>query len=118
MTNDLKKIHTKVLLNMLRSARANESAIAKTTKEILHERGMCCGDTNAEWQFLPDHKIMITLNSRGNAKVSVAELKAELATREHIPNKPEAKKIRQEKAKQKRNLHDLRRAVYDPKRRA
>jgi hypothetical protein len=30
--------------------------------------------------------------------VSIDELKAELATREHIPNKQEARKIRQEKA--------------------
>lgn len=31
-----------------------------------------------------------------------SELKAELANREHIPNKQEAKKIRQQRAKQKR----------------
>ncbi len=31
------------------------------------------------------------------------EIKTELETREHIPNKQEAKKIRQEKAKAKRN---------------
>lgn len=34
---------------------------------------------------------------------SIDELKAELATREHIPNKEEAKKIRQQKAWSKRN---------------
>jgi hypothetical protein len=31
--------------------------------------------------------------------VSLAQIKAELATREHIPNKKEARKIRQERAK-------------------
>jgi hypothetical protein len=36
-------------------------------------------------------------------KYSVEDIKAELATREHIPNKAEAKKIRQQKAKEKRN---------------
>ena len=33
---------------------------------------------------------------------SIEDLKAELATREHIPNKKEAKVIRQTKAKEKR----------------
>lgn len=35
--------------------------------------------------------------------VSEAMLKAELATREHVPNKAEAKEMRQQKAKQQRN---------------
>jgi hypothetical protein len=33
---------------------------------------------------------------------SIKELKTELATREHIPNKQEARKIRQERAKRGR----------------
>lgn len=38
----------------------------------------------------------------GNSVISIKELKDELAKREHIPNKLEAKKIRQEKAKKRR----------------
>ena len=34
---------------------------------------------------------------------SAEELKAELATREHIPNKQEAKKLRQQKAKMQKS---------------
>ena len=40
----------------------------------------------------------ITNNHCSDMVVSIDELKAELVTREHIPNKKEAKKIRQEKA--------------------
>lgn len=36
--------------------------------------------------------------------MTLDEVKTELAKREHIPNKVEAKKVRQEKAKQKRNF--------------
>ena len=43
------------------------------------------------------------LGSDGGPSWTTDELKAELSTREHIPNKAEAKKIRQEIAKAKRN---------------
>jgi hypothetical protein len=37
------------------------------------------------------------------SNITLEQMRAELATREHVPNKVEAKKIRQEKAKAKRN---------------
>jgi hypothetical protein len=42
-------------------------------------------------------------DSGGRCWVTLAEVKAELALRPHVPNKAEAKVIRQEKAKAKRN---------------
>ena len=37
------------------------------------------------------------------SSITIADLKAELATREHVPNKVEAKEIRRAKAKAKKN---------------
>lgn len=36
-------------------------------------------------------------------EVTIEQIKAELATREHVPNKIEAKALRQQAAKEKRN---------------
>jgi hypothetical protein len=41
--------------------------------------------------------------SGGTTFVTLAQVKAELATRPHVPNKAEAKVIRQQKAKAKQN---------------
>jgi len=42
-------------------------------------------------------------NTSSNKWVTVEQVNAELSTREHIPNKKEAKEIRQQKALAKRN---------------
>jgi len=69
----LKETHTRELLAML-----------KSTRQYGSSRYYPCYPSDA-------------------GSVSVEELKAELALREHIPNKAEAKKLRQEAAKEKRN---------------
>jgi hypothetical protein len=105
--SDLKKIHTKVLLNALRSARANEDNQEKIVNNIISIRGYTIGFyqrgcDRVKLHKRPDEDIIIDIDHSGG-KVSVAELKAELAMREHVPNKIEAKKIRQDKAHAKRN---------------
>lgn len=71
---DLSKKHTKVLLQWLASARRCGGSF-----DVCDNGGM------------PD------------TSVSIEQLKEELAKREHVPNKIEAKKIRQQKAKAKRS---------------
>lgn len=75
--NYLKTLHTKELLDLLQSARE------------------CNGAYNP---FYDDGYAL-----EGSKWYTIDEIKSELSTREHIPNKAEAKRIRQEKHKQKQN---------------
>lgn len=89
---DLTQVHTKQLLNGLRSFRAAESRA--------QEMGWY-----DEVRTGPSHVSKEFLGFKSTDKViepTLAEVKAELATREHVPNKQEAKKIRQERAQNKR----------------
>lgn len=63
----------------------------KHTRELLkllEQTRPCCGITRLE---------------RLCVGYTAAEIKAELTTREHIPNKQEAKLVRQKQAKEKKN---------------
>ncbi|MCA1026980.1 hypothetical protein LCM23_12840 [Cytobacillus kochii] len=75
--NYLKTLHTKELLRLLHSARH------------------CGGSYNPFYEN--------GYAFQGSKWYTIDEIKKELATREHIPNKEEAKKIRQEKHKMKQN---------------
>lgn len=80
MTEDLSQIPTKTLLAKLRSCRVYQSQIR----------------TSAEFQIaLLDEK--------------ATKMKTELATREHIPNKPERKRLRQDAARLGRTSEKQRR---------
>lgn len=74
MSQDWSKLHTKQLLAILHNYRVGYSFHASTG--------------------IPD------ADEAANAKAMIA-LKAELARRPHVPNKAEAKKIRQEAARRK-----------------
>lgn len=79
MSQDLTKLHTKQLLAMLHNLRAgysNEVNYGSLTPEDFTE-------------------VTVGVEKRLSA------LKAELAKRPHVPNKAEAKKIRQEAAKRR-----------------
>lgn len=71
---DISKTHTRLLLQHLKNLRA-------------------CIRPDLEWLGFNMEEAYICYDA----------LKAELAKREHIPNKSEAKKIRQQKAKEKKN---------------
>lgn len=71
--NYLKTLHTKELLQLLQSAR------------------QCSGSYNPFYES--------GYAFEGSKWYSIREIKEELATREHIPNKKESKGIRQKKAK-------------------
>lgn len=51
------------------------------------------------------HDVDMTFNKSNDPEcyVSIEQIKAELATREHVPNKQEAKIIRQRKAQESKN---------------
>lgn len=74
MSQDWSKLHTKQLLAMLHNYRV--------------------GYSNNEHYGTPDEKHAAVLKE-------MVALKAELAKRPHIPNKAEAKKIRQEAARRR-----------------
>lgn len=76
---DLDRIHTKVLLGWLAAARR------------------CGGSVD------PYHDGSGSSTIVAARRVSVDELKTELATREHIPNREEARTIRQARAKEQRS---------------
>lgn len=77
---DLNKLHTKTLLRILKSLR---SIISQIHLDILLDRA---SKDNADLISLIDYRTRV---------------KEVLSTREHIPNKKEAKQIRQEKARRK-----------------
>lgn len=74
---DLTKISTRELLGYLNRAR------------ICHSK------------YCNEHDNGYDPTDDGGDEIPIAELKAELATREHIPNKPEGKLLRRARAKRK-----------------
>jgi len=93
MKIDFAKFHTKQLLSILDSARAYRSR--------LFNYGEMNEDDYLAFKISPVF-FGYDKYEPPYESVSFEELKAELATRPHIPNKVEAKKIRQEKAKKGR----------------
>jgi hypothetical protein len=59
----------------------------------------CGGYNYYEYGGFKDEETFYDPLGDGRNFVSLAQIKAELATREHVPNKKEARKIRQERAK-------------------
>lgn len=79
-SKDLKSLHTKQLLKELRRCRVAQSLEYDAWFEMDLEEARLESDDFLDY---------------------VKALKAELATREHVPNKQEAKKIRQAKTKKR-----------------
>lgn len=77
MSQDLTKLHTKQLLAQLHNLRAGYS------------------------QYIYVDSLSMTAEEASGTQLRINAIKAELAKRPHIPNKAEAKRIRQEKAKRK-----------------
>jgi len=61
------------------------------TRVLMQYRDKCC-KFNGYYDILDNHSECV---------VTIEQVKTELSTREHIPNKKEAKVIRQERAKRK-----------------
>lgn len=78
---DLKKLHTKQVLKLYRQLKAERSEFINYSN---------CEDDEEDKAYL------------AQLTEQVQFVKKELNTREHIPTKAEAKKIRQEKAKRKK----------------
>lgn len=75
------------------------------TKELLNIRDMIYRVSGYNRYDIPEDEVgcdPINDYSGGGCWVTLAQVKAELATRPHVPNKAEAKAIRQERAKAQR----------------
>lgn len=81
---DISKFHTKQLLNMLQKTRVLQTEVLRF-------------DIQGQI-ILPKDTITKVWD-----RITVEELKEELAKRPHVPNKKEKKQMRQEKAKNQRN---------------
>jgi hypothetical protein len=79
----LRTRHTRVLMKMRESAYR------------------CSGYNYYEYGLATDDEIFYDPFDSGQFYVSLAQIKAELATREHVPNKKEARQIRQARARRK-----------------
>jgi hypothetical protein len=117
MANDigpeiLKSLHTKQLLKALRkSCVAQEQLDARYFEfhdgdpDVARMHNVEPGSYNKD-AYYKNHAVAATCFGYDDyigSTITVADLKAELAIREHVPNKIEAKKIRQEKAKARKN---------------
>lgn len=92
---DLSKYHTKQLLEAL-----DEFRVFNSCKQTGYDvDDFYSGNYNNEVVF---GELIVFLN-HDEDPVTHQELKAELATREHIPNSVERKELRRQKAKEQRN---------------
>lgn len=74
------------------------------TRQLLAELGHVRAKLSSAHNQANDDRILaefLTVTVIREAEAQMAEIKAELATREHIPSKAEAKAIRQMRAKNK-----------------
>jgi ssDNA-binding Zn-finger/Zn-ribbon topoisomerase 1 len=104
---DLAKFHTKQLLNVMRMHHRNNAQLDRYAQEnyggdsdIAAGFGEKIHDRESLYEVRTIDPVCFGLpeNDKTHEPVTIAQLKAELATREHVPNKKEAKMIRQDKA--------------------
>lgn len=97
MTADLTKYSTQALLTALRRVSTDKAEV-----ELIHKQRAELGDSWM-WEWTKDY--WDARNSTGwlGPDVTAAELKVELAKREHIPNKIERKAMRRQKAQMGRH---------------
>lgn len=102
-TPDLTKFTTRELLTVLRRAVAILDMGEQQIEQIHWDRAEADLTWMWEWDKAHFEKISsIDITGPNGGTFTVAEIKAELAPREHIPNKPEAKELRRQRAKRGR----------------
>lgn len=110
----LKSYHTKQLLNALRKCCIDQRQLDDSALYNFDNDGEYIKECGLSWNDFDKHEIyqrsivppeaLGHLSSEGWASVvTIAELKQELSLREHVMNKLEAKELRREKAKAKKN---------------
>ena len=103
-SRSLPQLHTKVLLRALRMTRARNSSETMLVDSICTARGVKVSDVTES--MMSDHARIVAAWLLGGvygeteSTVTIKQLKAELAKREHVPNKLESIALR--KAKQLR----------------
>lgn len=86
---------------MQQDVAAKEYLATLHTRQLLKLRDKAYAVSNAGGLLAPDR--MAYVDVLPTLSVSVGDIKAELATRPHVPNKAEAKKLRQRAAHEKKN---------------
>jgi hypothetical protein len=97
----LKTRHTKQLMAIRDSIYAVNGG---AHREYFERREVIYADWIKDKDVDPDTVMLYNVGEKNEPReVSMAQVKAELATREHVPNKQEAKAARQARAKAQRN---------------
>jgi hypothetical protein len=102
----LAKLHTRVLLKALRLSCASEQQLWKINEDraaigLPALEAFASKERYYQQAFVEPRALGLEEGTR--IDVTIAELKAELATRPHVPNKQESKAIRKAKALDNRN---------------
>lgn len=97
MTIDLTKVPTRQLLHALDRCRIDKAEVEK-----IHEQRAILGEPWM-WEWTKDHYDANSPTSYDGWDVTAAQLKDELAKREHVHNKQEGKQIRRDKARMGRS---------------
>jgi hypothetical protein len=110
VAEDMKRLHTRVLLKALRMTRMRNSSEFQLLESIRVARGIPFRDLESiTEEMMTDHARVVEAYLLGGiygqteSAVTVEQLKAELATREHIPNKQESIALRKAKQQAGRN---------------
>jgi hypothetical protein len=109
----LKKLHTKQLFNAMRKCCVSQEQLdynfdVECDGSMDPEYAKSCGATTNKDEYYkkfvaPPEAFGYDPREGWTSEVTIADLKAELSIREHVPNKIEAKEIRRAKARAKRN---------------
>ena len=93
----LPSLKTRQLLNALRKTRAFASRLHGTLDRILEMRDLPPADRGDVDQGIVDAWLLGGEFYSDTSEITVAQLKAELAKREHVPNKQESIELRKAK---------------------
>lgn len=93
----LPSLHTRQLLKALRMTRAFVSRLHGTLDRILEMRDLPPADRGPVDQDIVDAWLLGGEFYSDTSEITVAQLKAELAKREHVPNKQESIELRKAK---------------------
>lgn len=95
---DLPRLHTRQLLLAFRSARAQQHNMLQILREVLAVRGIR-DLADGSWLNSTVTADLLGGTYEEHSTVTVGQLKAELSSRPHVPNKQESRLLRQRAAR-------------------
>lgn len=94
---DLPRLNTRQLLHAFRSVRAQQHDMLRILKEVLATRNVT-DLSDASWLESAVPAYLLGGTYEEHTTVTVGQLKDELSRRPHVPNKQEARRVRQRMA--------------------